>query len=268
MVNLLKWRQAHLPDNKFCPRVPLGIEMPTFINVYHQFKKSIFQIPHQIPQNRKNFFFFSFESFLFLRTLLVLFAAKALFTSSSSSYKRGIWMKKKLPLSPSVFVGASPRAGALFPAHHSHLKRVFWLKTHYASWSWYLSSVLESSLLLFLKLDCPLFSFASSSEDYYRSLRLLYSACHVTLSSACLSVLHSGLTPPMNFSAHSLSLRPCLSKTLICRLRVLKTFVLISRSFILFFSNIPDLLEYCFFLMSPVYLLILVFNQLKHIYGL
>lgn len=175
--------------------------------------------------------------------------------------------KKMLPLSPSVFVGASPRAGDLFPAHHSHLRRVFWLKTHYASWSWYLSSVLESSLLLFLKFDCPLFSFASSSEDYYRSLRLFYSECHVTLSSACLSVLHSGLTPPMNFSAHRFSLRPCLSKALICRLRVLKTFVLISRSF-LFFSNIPDLLEYCFFLMFPVYLLILVFNPFKHIYGL
>lgn len=74
--------------------------------------------------------------------------------------------------------------------------------------------------------------------------------------------------PPMNFSAHRFSLRPCLSNALICSLRVLKTFILISRSFILFFSNIPDLLEYCFFLMSPVYLLILVFNQLKHIYGL
>lgn len=131
-VNPLKWQQVHLPDNKFWPRVPLGIEMPTFINVYHQFQKSIFQISHQIPQNMKHFFLFLFESFPFLRTLLLLFASNVSFLVSSP-YKRGTWMEKKLPLSPSVFVGASPRAGDLFPAHHSHIRRIFWLKTHYAS---------------------------------------------------------------------------------------------------------------------------------------
>lgn len=120
----------------------------------------------------------------------------------------------------------------------------------------------------FLNIDCPLFSFASSSEDYYRSLRLCYSPCHVALSSACLSVLRSALMPQMNFSAHRFSLRPCLSNALICRLRVLKTFVLISRSFILFFSMNLSLLECSSFFISPVYLLILVFNQFKHIYGL
>ena len=100
-----------------------------------------------------------------------------------------------------------------------------------------------------LNMTLPLFAFASSSKDYYRSLRPSYSSllyAHVTLSSTGLSVLHSGLMPQINSSTHRFSLQPCLSNTLICHLRFLKIFDFIFRDCILVFSNIPDP-EYCFF---------------------
>lgn len=241
--------------------------MPTFVNVYHQFKKPIFQIPHHILQNRKKCILFLIESFPFLRTLLLLFAAKASFTSSSSPYIRGTWMGKSwlcllqcllgpppwLEISSSLITVTSGEfsASRLTVLPEADIFHQFW----------------KVPCCCFLNIDCPLFSFASSSENYYRSLRLFYSPRHVTLSSACLSGLHSGLMSPMNFSPHRFSLRPCLSNALICWWRVLKAFVLIFRSFILFFSKNASPLEYSF-LMSSVYLLILVFNQFKHIYGL
>lgn len=166
---------------------------------------------------------------------------------------------KKLPLSPSCLSG---------PPHGLEISYLLIIVTLGEFSSSRLTVLSETAIFnqfwkvpccCFSNIDCPLFSVVSSSEDSPR---------YVALSSAGLSVLHSGLMPQMNFLAYHFSLRPCLSNALICRLRVLKTSVLISRTFILFFSKNPSLLEHSSFLMSPVYLLILVFTQFKHICSL
>lgn len=128
----------------------------------------------------------------------------------------------------------------------SHLKRFFWLRVHCAPWIWGLSTVLEISLL-FLK--HWFFSFFSSSWDSKTdNLDLLpYTPCSFIVYLIFCSTFW--VNAPKSFSAHQHSLKPWLNSPLICLLRFLKAFVLISRVLFCYFHNMPDLLArgYCFF---------------------